>query len=78
MNTPIVLTILAVVLLPAMCAAATVERWGRHEVSLTAAGSYGNPFKEVRLKARFACGKRVVKVDGFCDGGRTWRVRLMP
>lgn len=58
--------------------AETVERWGRYEVTLNQAGTYDNPFTHAWLKCRFRCGKETVLVDGFYDGGKTWKIRFMP
>ena len=58
-------------------AAATVERWGVYEVSLSGP-SGGNPFLDVRLGAHFRFGNRVVDVDGFYDGEGVYRIRFMP
>jgi hypothetical protein len=40
--------------------------------------SGGNPFLEVMLSATFRLGHRAITVDGFYDGGSTYRVRFMP
>ncbi len=59
---------------------ATVERWDTYEHSLDAASSYANPFEDVTLAATFThagSGTRLT-VDGFYDGGSTWRLRFMP
>ncbi len=38
----------------------------------------GNPFREIRLRARCSHGDRQVLVDGFYDGEGVYRLRLMP
>jgi len=56
-----------------------VERWDLFEFSLQSESSYANPFREVSLKTTFSQpGGRRITVDGFYDGGSTWRVRFMP
>jgi CubicO group peptidase (beta-lactamase class C family) len=58
----------------------TIERWDTYERSMDAAGSYANPFQDVRLTATFthvSSGVRLT-VDGFHDGSSTWRLRFMP
>jgi hypothetical protein len=40
--------------------------------------SAGNPFRDVNLSATFSLGHRVITVDGFYDGGSTFRIRFMP
>jgi hypothetical protein len=71
-------------LLLAGCATAskqarTVECWGRAEITLASRQSYANPLQDQHLTATFtAPDGRELKVDGFWDGGTTWRVRFMP
>ncbi|MPY90173.1 MAG: DUF5060 domain-containing protein [Luteitalea sp.] len=55
-----------------------VERWGIQEVSLESARKYANPFADVQVKGRFRSGDTELVVDGFYDGNRTWKVRVMP
>src|SRR5688500_13915402 len=56
------------------------ERWDTHEIAFEAAQSYDNPFRDVELTA--TCTRResgkTIEVDGFYDGGDTWRLRLLP
>jgi hypothetical protein len=40
--------------------------------------STGNPFRDVTLAATFTLDHRAVTVDGFYDGGSTFRIRFMP
>ena len=40
--------------------------------------SGGNPFLDVTLAATFMLGHRAIAVDGFYDGGTTYRIRFMP
>lgn len=68
---------LAVLLLLSALGASAVERWGIYEIALPGPSS-GNPFAEVTLSARFSQGGRSVVVDGFYDGGGTYRIRFMP
>jgi hypothetical protein len=61
-----------------------VERWDTCEFSFAAAKSYANPFRDVSLNATLihaltgARSGASLNVDGFYDGGDTWRLRLMP
>jgi hypothetical protein len=57
---------------------AATEQWGVEEIALRSAHDYNNPFTEVTLRCRFHSGTTEVTADGFYDGDRTWRVRLMP
>ena len=54
-----------------------VERWGIFELSLQGPRD-GNPFLDVKVGAHFSHGHRTIPVDGFYDGGGTYRVRFMP
>jgi len=54
-----------------------VDRWGMFELKLTGSGE-GNPYLDVQLQAIFRFKQRTVKVDGFYDGGGTYRIRFMP
>ncbi len=61
--------------------AVTVERWDTKELSFTSERSYSNPFRDVALKATFTRlggNRSSLTVNGFYDGGTTWRVRFMP
>ena len=40
--------------------------------------STGNPYVDVHFEATFTCGHRSVTVEGFYDGGSTYKVRFMP
>src|SRR3954468_6701099 len=68
---------LLLLLLPTLLWAQSIERWGMYEASFKGAES-GNPFLDVQLKAVFQHDHRSVEVDGFYDGGGTYRVRFMP
>ena len=54
-----------------------VEKWDFFEATLHAQVP-GNPYVDVVLEAEFKHKHRIVKVAGFCDGGGTFIVRLMP
>ncbi len=54
-----------------------VERWNIFQLALQGPQPE-NPFKEVRLSARFEHANRSVEVKGFYDGGGTYKIRLMP
>jgi hypothetical protein len=56
----------------------SIPKWGRFECALVSAGEYGNPIQDVNLTVQFISPTgRDYTVDGFWDGGRTWRVRFM-
>jgi hypothetical protein len=54
-----------------------VERWGIFEISLEGPQD-GNPFLDVEFGAQFRHRNRIIGVDGFYDGGSSYRVRFMP
>ncbi len=56
-----------------------MARWGRFEQAFESSRVYGNPIQDVQLTATFvAPSGHEHQVDGFWDGGATWRVRFMP
>jgi hypothetical protein len=57
----------------------TIALWHRFEVSLVSSIQYSCPFQDVRLTVDFISPDGDTnKVDGFWDGGQTWRVRFTP
>lgn len=54
-----------------------VEKWGIYEISLTGPAS-GNPFLDVELSAEFVHLKDTMRIQGFYDGNKIYRVRFMP
>ena len=59
--------------------AASVSCWSRLELTFTSSAGYGNPAQDTTLRAEFKSPSgQVRRVDGFWDGGATWRVRFMP
>ena len=55
-----------------------VPRWEIFECTLQADVDYPNPFVDVFVSAEFSDGERNICVDGFYDGGRTYRIRFAP
>lgn len=54
-----------------------VPRWDVFETTLHGPET-GNPFTDVELSATFVQGHRTVEVDGFYDGGGSYKIRFMP
>lgn len=56
------------------------ERWDTCEISLAASSTYNNPFRDVELTGTFTHKEngKYITVNGFYDGGSTWRIRFMP
>lgn len=56
-----------------------VPMWGRAEITLVSDREYANALQDATLRATFASPSgRTIPVDGFWDGGLTWRIRFMP
>jgi len=56
-----------------------VTKWGRFETAFTSLVNYSSAAQQVALKVHFtAPSGQVHTVDGFWDGGLTWRVRFSP
>jgi len=80
--------LVAACLLPALAAVSpvgasgktqVVSKWGRFEESFQSTVAYANPLQDVSLKVVFRSPLgETNEVDGFWDGGRTWRVRFSP
>jgi hypothetical protein len=54
-------------------------KWHKFEAKFESSTNYSNPLQEICLTVKFTSpsGKEQI-VDGFWDGGLTWRVRFMP
>ncbi|MFH1760625.1 MAG: PKD domain-containing protein [bacterium] len=56
------------------------------EISLTATGSYSSPYLQIPadnstpgfVAGTFTNGQTIIKIDGYWDGGNTWRIRMAP
>lgn len=58
-------------------AAGPVHVWEKQEVTLTAAGSYANPYTDVTVWLDLTGPHFKKRIYGFWDGGSTFRVRLV-
>ncbi len=57
----------------------TVPRWEMHEFELHGRSHVDNPFRDSALVGEFISPSgRTVSVEGFYDGGDTWRLRFTP
>jgi hypothetical protein len=57
----------------------TVPMHGVHEIAVVCSENFANPFRDARCRAIFiAPSGTEIPVDGFYDGGETWRVRFVP
>ena len=64
--------------LPALTPAETrVHVWTKHEITLTAANQYRNPYTEVEVWVDLTGPGFARRVYGFWDGGQTFRVRVL-
>jgi hypothetical protein len=58
---------------------AVVAKWGRFEQAFKSSLVYSNALQDVSLRVVFTSPLgETNEVDGFWDGGRTWRVRFSP
>jgi hypothetical protein len=56
-----------------------IAKWGRFEQSFRSTVIYSNALQDASLKVQFTSPLgETSEVDGFWDGGRTWRVRFAP
>lgn len=64
---------------PPTNAVPAVEQWVTHEIELTSARTYANPYTDVDVWARFEndAGEHLVR-PAFWDGGSSWKVRFAP
>ena len=80
------LAVLGLLLLPAGVQAAAasakipiIAKWGRFEQAFRSTVIYSNALQDASLKVQFTSPLgETSEVDGFWDGGRTWRVRFAP
>ena len=67
------------VVAPGWGAEKSIPNYQRFEQSFESAASYANPLQEASLTAVFTSPSGVkLKVPGFWDGGKTWRIRFAP
>ncbi|HXT12148.1 MAG TPA: DUF4038 domain-containing protein [Candidatus Angelobacter sp.] len=56
-----------------------VGKWGQFEKEFKSSVNYQNPIEQCALKVTFVSPSHETNVvDGFWDGGKTWRVRFSP
>ena len=80
------LTVLCLLLLPvgfpkaaAAGERAIISKWGRFETTFRSSVEYSNALQEASLRVVFTSPLgETNEVDGFWDGGKTWRVRFSP
>jgi hypothetical protein len=57
----------------------SVPKWGRFEQEFESTAKYTNPIQDAALSVSFVSPLGATnRVDGFWDGGSTWRVRFSP
>jgi hypothetical protein len=57
----------------------SIPQWSCFERALTSTTDYANPFQDVDVRVTFTSPTGISRtVDGFWDGGATWRVRFAP
>jgi hypothetical protein len=75
---PVVVLALAMSAWVAATRAAEVPVFGVPEVTLTSATPQANPYTDVSLAATFAGPTRTIRIEGFWNGGQTWKIRVAP
>ena len=54
-----------------------IARWTAYELTFTSEQERSDPFWDIDLRLELTSPSgRTVTLDGFWDGGRTWRVRV--
>src|SRR5512135_1149140 len=55
-------------------------KWHKYELTFTSSGTYENPVQDVSLfEVTFTSPTNLKKtINGFWDGGTTWKARFMP
>ena len=56
----------------------TVEKFREHEISLLTDKSHANPYLDVTLSAVFKGPSQTIKLNGFWDGGKLFKIRMLP
>lgn len=49
-----------------------------YEITLTTTNTYNNPYIDVSVTATFTFSTKIIIVNGFWDGGNTWKIRFTP
>lgn len=58
--------------------ASQVEKWGTFEITFNTTNIYSNPYVDVSLSAVFTGPTKKIAIEGFWDGGNTWKIRMAP
>lgn len=53
-------------------------KFEEYEISLLTDKAYANPYLDVTLSATFKGPERTIRVNGFWDGGRLFKIRMLP
>lgn len=56
----------------------STAKWSTVEITLTAANAYSNPYTQASVAATFSGPDGPKTVNGFWDGGNTWKLRFTP
>ena len=55
-----------------------VDKLTEYEISLPTEKSHANPYLDVTLSAVFKGPSRTIKASGFWDGGKLFKIRMLP
>ncbi|MEZ0333281.1 MAG: DUF5060 domain-containing protein [Gemmatimonadales bacterium] len=61
-----------------MAGTLSAAKWSTVEITLTAANQYSNPYTQTGVTATFSGPDGPKTVNGFWDGGTTWKIRFTP
>ena len=87
MKYPVVIFVLVILAQAVIVQAVNIPRYGIFELTLTASGSYSNPYLQMpgdNSTPGFVVGTfngpdgTQIQMDGFWDGGGTWKIRMAP
>ena len=72
------ITILFSITIPVAQSATEVPKYDVYEITLTTSVPYANPYTDVTLSATFRGPTKTINIEGFWDGGNTWKIRMAP
>lgn len=55
-----------------------IKTYEPFELTLVTTNPYSNPYLNVNLSATFSSSGKTIVIDGFWDGGNTWKIRMAP
>jgi len=62
----------------AFSASNDIPLYGAYEISLNTTNTYTTPYSDVTVSAVFQGPSKTIEIEGFWDGGSTWKIRMAP